>query len=284
MNACDRASTRLHCGHACVLAAWPIGKRWAYDSLNSIHVPAMLCAHDCTVQALLADTDGAAARPARNAKGARRRRASACTCIGLGRRHGWAPPQGNYLHIQDVVPSRADFPLPVLGAKLDAMLDAVVAGRGFAILRCPPLPASRVKRRAKAGTRRRCARQTAGTCACTAQRCRRMPCCAGCLAAQHAGRERTAEGAGSSSPAARCGAGACRWSGTRARRSSSRTGASACTGVRATPTRAPSALAAHIPLPSVQARLAAPRPGPPVCMSSEHSGHARCPALRAPPV
>jgi len=33
------------------------------------------------------------------------------------------------------VRSRADFPLPVLGAKLDAMLAEVVSGCGFAVLR-----------------------------------------------------------------------------------------------------------------------------------------------------
>ncbi len=139
------------------------------------------------------------ARPARNAQGARRRRASTCTCIGLGRRHGWAPPQGNYLHIQDVVPSRADFPLPVLGAKLDAMLDALVAGRGFAILRCPPLPASRVKRRAKAGTRRRGARQTArdlclhgATLPTRAVLCW-LSCCTACWHGAHSRRRRVIE-------------------------------------------------------------------------------------------
>jgi len=46
------------------------------------------------------------------------------------------PPQGNHLHIQEAVRSRADFPLLVLGAKLDAMLAEVVSGRGFAVLRC----------------------------------------------------------------------------------------------------------------------------------------------------
>jgi hypothetical protein len=105
------------------------------------------------------------------------------------------PPQGNHLHIQEAVRSRADFPLPVLGAKLDAMLAEVVSGRGFAVLRCatpggPVLGMLCRPQRVSLSTRRR-------------------------------------------RNARRSAAGACRWSGTRACRPSSRTGASACTGVRA---------------------------------------------------
>ena len=44
--------------------------------------------------------------------------------------------QGNYLHIQEVVPTTAQFPLPSLGPKLKAALAEVQSGRGFFILRC----------------------------------------------------------------------------------------------------------------------------------------------------
>ena len=44
--------------------------------------------------------------------------------------------QGNHLHIQEVCPTRAQFPLPTLGPKLEAAMAEVQTGRGFYILRC----------------------------------------------------------------------------------------------------------------------------------------------------
>jgi len=75
--------------HGCIVdmrACWLPGLKESarpYDSLNFTHVPAMLCAHDGAVQALLADIDGAAS-------------------AARAQRPGRAPPQGKYLHMHRV--------------------------------------------------------------------------------------------------------------------------------------------------------------------------------------
>eukprot|EP00884_Botryococcus_braunii_P013847 jgi/Botrbrau1/22463/Bobra.0091s0065.1 len=53
--------------------------------------------------------------------------------------------QGNLLLIQDKVPTQKEFPLPTLGPKLEAIIEEVRAGRGFALLR--GLPVDRWTRR-----------------------------------------------------------------------------------------------------------------------------------------
>ena len=138
MSPCEHVSIRPHCGH---YAGWLPALE---ESNRSTKTPAS-AGHASHVWLHRASLFG----------GHRRRCSAPCAQF-----HRCARPQGNYLHIQDVVPSRAEFPLPTLGARLDAMLDEVIAGRGFAILRCPALPAS-PKRLEMAGTRRRGARQTA---------------------------------------------------------------------------------------------------------------------------
>ena len=46
------------------------------------------------------------------------------------------PRQDNHLHIQEVCPTREQFPLPTLGPKLEAAMVEVQTGRGFYFLRC----------------------------------------------------------------------------------------------------------------------------------------------------
>ena len=47
--------------------------------------------------------------------------------------------QGNYFFVREALPSKADFPLPTLGAKLEAIRENVRIGRGCQLIRCVPL-------------------------------------------------------------------------------------------------------------------------------------------------
>lgn len=58
-----------------------------------------------------------------------------CSCMPRIPELSYSVWQGNDFHVHEVIKSQADFPLPTLGPKLEAIRENVRIGRGFQLIK-----------------------------------------------------------------------------------------------------------------------------------------------------